>query len=141
MFSCSKRLISNTTRTLQRLPQGRKTKVQIKQQIVPIDPWTEVKDKESGLTYWWNQQTNETTHLGATKPTLINELTPPGPAQQQLQTQPQQGGMLSGLGGVMAEGFAFGVGSSIARSAVNAIFDSGSGEGDSGGGGDDIVEL
>jgi hypothetical protein len=44
--------------------------------------------------------------------------------------------MVSELGGMVAQGFAFGVGSSIARSAVNAIFDSGSGEGD-----DDVVDI
>lgn len=38
----------------------------------------------------------------------------------------------------MAEGFAFGVGSSIARSAVNAMFDSMSGDDD---GGDDSVDI
>jgi hypothetical protein len=38
----------------------------------------------------------------------------------------------------MAEGFAFGVGSSIARSAVNAIFDSAGGDDD---GGDDTVDV
>ena len=80
------------------------------------------------ILYRWNKQTNETTHLGAPDPRSLQKTetaTPPAPA-------PQQGGMLSGLGGVMAEGFAFGIGSSIARSAVNSVMDS-----FGGGGGDD----
>lgn len=32
------------------------------------DEWTEVKDPSSGLVYYWNQQTNETTALGEPKP-------------------------------------------------------------------------
>mmetsp|Transcript_16851 Transcript_16851/g.27403 ORF Transcript_16851/g.27403 Transcript_16851/m.27403 type:complete len:171 (+) Transcript_16851:89-601(+) len=30
--------------------------------------WTEVKDENSGLTYWWNEETDETTEVGAAKP-------------------------------------------------------------------------
>ncbi|KAF0716649.1 Aste57867_2733 [Aphanomyces stellatus] len=37
------------------------------------------------------------------------------------QTQASNGGMLSELGRTVAEGFAFGVGSSIAHNAVNSI--------------------
>ena len=39
--------------------------------VVPAaasDPWQEVKDPNSGQTYWWNEQTNETTAVGALKP-------------------------------------------------------------------------
>lgn len=137
------RLISHSSRQLQRIPStGKKfprssTRVSVKSTpstIISADPWTEVKDEASGLTYWWNQQTNETTHLGAPKPTLVSSSTQspqvPAPAPQ-----PQGGSMMSELGGMVAQGFAFGVGSSIARSAVNSLFDSGSG------GDDDIVEL
>jgi hypothetical protein len=143
------RFISQSLRSLQRIPSsssssaGKKLRgqVNIKQRTrtVPLaiaDPWTEVKDEASGLTYWWNQQTDETTHVGAPKPTLVtnNSQTPANvPPPQQ-----QQGSMVSDLGGMVAQGFAFGVGSSLARSAVNSLFDSGSGGGD---GDDDIVEL
>lgn len=149
MFSRSIRFISSSRYTLQRITKGKNTRVNIKtstitqqqQQIVPIDPWKEVTDKESGLTYWWNQETDETTHLGAPKPTLVNQSNNnvPGPSQQL--AQPQQGSMIGELGSMVAQGFAFGVGSSIARSAVNAIFDSGSSDSGSAGGDDDIVEL
>jgi hypothetical protein len=140
------RLISSSVRSFQRVPSSGKKirgKVNIKPHtrsapLAMADPWTEVKDEASGMTYWWNQKTDETTHLGAPKPTLIannNSQT----AAQVPPPQQQDGGMMSGLGGMVAQGFAFGVGSSIARSAVNSIFDSG---GDSGGGDDgDIVDL
>ena len=37
----------------------------------PHDPWQAVTDKDSGLVYWWNTETDETTELGAPKPTSI----------------------------------------------------------------------
>jgi hypothetical protein len=40
--------------------------------------------------------------------------------------QQQSGGMLSGLGATMAQGFAFGTGSSIARNAIDSMMGSGS---------------
>lgn len=70
------------------------------------DPWTEVKDPKSGQIYYWNQSTNETTALGAPKPSAV---------------APQES-MASTLGRTVAEGFAFGVGSSIARSVVGSMF-------------------
>ena len=80
---------------------------------VEKDPWIEVRDETTGQIYWWNTDTDETTALGAPKPTSMapgpSGVPPPAPQQQ------QGGGMMSGLGGVMAEGFAFGVGSSVAR--------------------------
>ena len=72
-----------------------------------------MRDETTGQIYWWNTDTDETTALGAPKPTSMapgpSGVPPPAPQQQ------QGGGMMSGLGGVMAEGFAFGVGSSVAR--------------------------
>merc|ERR1719223_2066945 len=46
-----------------------------------------------------------------------------------MQQAPQQsgGGMLSGLGATMAQGFAFGTGSAVARAAVRSIFGGSSG--------------
>ena len=99
------------------------------------DPWVEVKDESSGQIYYWNQDTDETTALGEPKPThtsVAGTSGVPPPAPQQ---QGTGGGMMSGLGGVMAEGFAFGVGSSIARNVVGNLFGGDDG-GDGGGGGD-----
>jgi hypothetical protein len=93
------------------------------------DPWVEVLDSKSGQVYFWNQKTDETTALGAPKPTLQNNA---------LYQAPPQESMIGGLGAVVAQGFAFGVGSSIARSVVGSIMggsrSDSSGGGDSGGG-------
>lgn len=83
------------------------------------DPWTEVRDPASGQIYYWNKATNETTALGAPKPSGI--------------AAPQQQESLAGsLGRTVAEGFAFGVGSSVARSMVGSMF-GGSSHSDGGG--------
>jgi hypothetical protein len=68
--------------------------------------------------YWWNQATNETSELGA-----------PKPAAGSVATVEPGGG---GLGSIVAQGFAFGVGSSIARMAVGSLL----GDGDDDGGDD-----
>jgi len=94
--------------------------------VSPEDPWVQAKDDASGQFYWWNQQTNETTAVGAPKPGVGTSVEQP----------PASGGIGSGLGGVMAEGFAFGVGSSIARMAVGSMFSAFGGDSDDVGGGD-----
>lgn len=45
------------------------------------DPWTEVKDPASGQIYYWNKVTNETTALGAPKPSAAAPQ--PQPQQQE----------------------------------------------------------
>ena len=76
------------------------------------DPWMEVTDKSSGLKYFWNTQTNETTALGAPKP---------GPSTAAVNSS-SGSGVMGGLGRVVAEGFAFGVGSSVAHGLVGSMF-------------------
>lgn len=68
------------------------------------DAWVEVVDKPSGSKYFWNTVTNETTELGAPKPTTGSNAG--------ITTEANKGGgsMMGGLGRVVAEGFAFGVG-------------------------------
>ena len=83
------------------------------------DPWIEVKDDATGGVYYWNTKTDETTAVGEPKPTEV-----------------AKGGMMSGLGGVVAEGFAFGVGASVARSVVGSFFGGGGDDGSSEGGDD-----
>ena len=104
-----------------------------------LDPWVEVKDGASGQIYYWNSKTNATTALGEPKPSSFDAVPPPSsgtlvPSPQ----QPSDSSITSGLGRVVAEGFAFGVGSSIARGVVGSMF-GGSGDHGSGaaGGGDD----
>lgn len=100
--------------------------------------WQPVKDKATGLTYYWNTQTDETTALGAPKPSG-GALGPPQ----------QQG---SSLLGMVAEGMAFGTGAHLAGRAVSSLFggggssgggDSSSASADSGdqGGGDDSWDV
>ena len=83
------------------------------------EAWQPVRDGASGGTYYWNTMTNEVTHVGAANPAL----TPQGQEQGGIMQSQQagSGGMMSGLGGVVAQGMAFGVGSSIAHHAVGAV--------------------
>ena len=74
------------------------------------DPWVEVKDKESGLVYYWNQSTNETTALGDPKPTGDH-----APVQQQSGGQP-------GLGDTLKQGVAIGAGVGIAHAVIGSIW-------------------
>ena len=98
------------------------------------DPWVAVKDPNgSGQIYYWNKNTDETTALGATRPT---ELTQP---------QPQRQGFL----GIVAEGMAFGTGMHLAGRAVSSMLGGGGNAGgagqggaeESGGGNDDEWEV
>ena len=105
------------------------------------DPWEKVTASD-GQIYWWNTSTDETTELGAPKPVLMT-------AQQQqeqaiAQAQAQQGPLGGGgFMGMMAQGMAFGAGSSMAHHAIGGLFgggsnnDEGGGPGADGGGGDD----
>ena len=98
----------------------------------------DVVDKPSGQIYYWNTATNETTSLGAPKPTGPTAL---GPATYAAPPQ-QSGGIMSGLGGVVAQGMAFGVGSSIAHSVVGSMFGGGHSHSSGGdAGGDDSFDL
>jgi hypothetical protein len=88
------------------------------------DPWKPVRDKATGLVYYWNTQTDETTALGAPKP-IVGALA----------ANPERPGFMS----MVAEGLAFGTGMHLAGRAVSSILGGGSsaGEGASGGGGGD----
>ena len=152
----TKRMFSRPVRR----PPSSRTKGPAKALVPVEEAWVPVADKNSGQVYWWNEQTNQTTALGgddssnyiiiATLSLLTSQLllTAPRPGSAPAAAVPPPaapapapggGGIMSGLGGVMAEGFAFGVGSSIARNVVGSFFNSG----DSGGGdsGDDGIDL
>jgi hypothetical protein len=67
-------------------------------------------------------QTRSASTLPARRP---NAQTKPAPAQQQTQS----GGMMGGIGGMVAQGMAFGAGSAIAHRAIGAAADGLSGSG------------
>lgn len=110
--------------------------------------WTAVKDEASGEIYYWNETTNETTHLGAPNPNLSVNAVTPAPQES---GGSGSGGMMSGLGGMVAQGMAFGTGSAIAHNVIGSVFGgSGDHSGDSGdsgdsgghdGGGDDGYDI
>ena len=86
------------------------------------DPWEEVKD-QNGNIYYWNTVTDETTAIGEPRPTAMSV------------HQPQSGGIAgaaTGFAGMVAQGMAFGAGSSMAHHAIGGLFGGGGG-----GGGDD----
>ena len=101
----------------------------------------------NGGVYWWNIDTDETTAIGEPCPALQQQPGQGGQLQQQQgfalgQPQQQGGGMMSGLGQTMAQGMAFGAGSSVAHSVMGSMFGGGSSshetvDHNSGGGGDD----
>lgn len=73
--------------------------------------WQEVKDPTTGQSYWWNQQTNQTTAIGAPRPSAV--MPPPSQA-----VAPAQSG---GLMGALADGLAWGVGTSVASRMMDGI--------------------
>ena len=90
------------------------------------DPWERV-ETEDGF-YFWNTDTDETTAIGEAKPSGGSVA-----AQEQQQSQlaePMQPGG-GGMMGMMAQGMAFGVGSSVAHNVIGSAA-SALGGGDSG---------
>jgi WW domain len=129
VFSNNVQHMSSKSGTGRRVIKSPKKSGVVKAPPAAKDPWVEVLDSKSGQVYFWNQKTDETTALGAPKPTLQNNA---------LYQAPPQESIVGGLGAVVAQGFAFGVGSSIARSVVGSVMggssSDSSGGGDSGGG-------
>ena len=122
------RHMSSKTGRGRRVVKPDSSKPKVPKPLDSKDPWVEVLDKSSGQVYYWNQTTDETTALGAPKPTDGNRsiTTPAAP----------EPGMMSGLGGMVAQGFAFGVGSSIAHNVVGSMFGGSSSSGEPNGGSD-----
>jgi len=87
------------------------------------DAWVEVRDEQSGKMYWWNQVSNETTALDAPKPMGPVANIPQG---QVAMPQPQS------FAGMVAEGFSWGVGMSLARHAVGSVMSMFGGSSDDG---------
>ena len=123
-------------------------------------PAWEPVEAEGGI-YWWNVDTDETSAVGepcpAIQPAAQNGQVPQQQGGSPLGQPQQGGGMMSGLGQTMAQGMAFGAGSSVAHSVMGSMFGGGgssdaspmdnsssdsydggdSYDGDDGGGGDD----
>lgn len=119
-------------------PRAQRQEVMLShQENLPENAWVPVTDEASGQVYWWNQSTNETTALGAPKPTTVSLAQQ---APQQIYQQGQQPTMGQAVGGMFASGIGFGVGSSVAHHAIGSMFGGSSapGPGSSGdmGGGD-----
>mmetsp|Transcript_11058 Transcript_11058/g.20521 ORF Transcript_11058/g.20521 Transcript_11058/m.20521 type:complete len:183 (+) Transcript_11058:326-874(+) len=89
----------------------------VKEEYAVHDPWQAVTDRDSGLVYWWNTDTDETTALGAPKPTAAGAYqgAPPPQGAQQGYAEPT-------LGQTMAQGAAFGVGAGVGRAAIGSLF-------------------
>ena len=123
----------------------RKNQVRCRTVGVEKPVWEPVE--ANGGVYWWNIDTDETTAIGEPCPALQQQPGQGGQLQQQQgfalgQPQQQGGGMMSGLGQTMAQGMAFGAGSSVAHSVMGSMFGGGSSShadpvDNSGGGGDD----
>ena len=78
--------------------------------------WVEVRDEETGDIYYWAPKTNETTAIGEPRPNPLNSYG--GHQQQQLflEQQPQS------LGSAVKSAFMWGIGISLAFSAVRLMF-------------------
>ncbi|KAL4426397.1 hypothetical protein ABPG77_004691 [Micractinium sp. CCAP 211/92] len=76
------------------------------QLVAKGDEWTEVVHQPTGLTYYWNQRTNETTALGEPKPRPEGRLA----AYRRATMQPGQAlPRTAGLGQLMAMGAGIGL--------------------------------
>mmetsp|Transcript_35812 Transcript_35812/g.43243 ORF Transcript_35812/g.43243 Transcript_35812/m.43243 type:complete len:137 (+) Transcript_35812:165-575(+) len=84
----------------------------------PKEEWTAVTDPQSGLVYYWNEKTNETTALGEPKPGPEGRVGVPMPAQP----QQQGGGIASGLGGAVAAGAGVGIGHAVVGGVIGSMF-------------------
>ena len=91
------------------------------------DPWELVETPEGN--YYWNTETDDTTAIGESKPEQAQQTAVATQEQQQSglaePMQPGGGGMM----GMVAQGMAFGAGSSMAHHAIGSMFGGGGGGG------------
>jgi len=123
------------------------------------DMWEEVTDERTGRKYFWNTISDETTGLDAKKPTTFSVTDPtmpaptmrgdvgaPPPQRTQryedglsAESRGSAGSVVGGFGSMIAQGAAWGMGSSLGHRAIGGIFGYGGGYPTSGGGGTDAA--
>lgn len=93
--------------------------------------WEEVRDARSGQIYYWQTETDETTPLGAPRPTTYSALDPtmPAPTRSGTRAPPPSrdlgaagGSAAGGFGSMIAQGAAWGMGSSLGHRAIGGMF-------------------
>jgi len=98
--------------------------------------WEEVVDARTGQKYYWQVITDETTPLGAPRPTTYSAIDPtmPAPARSGANAPPPSrdlgmttGSAAGGFGSMIAQGAAWGMGSSLGHRAIGGIFGYGGG--------------
>lgn len=108
--------------------------------------WEAATDARTGKTYWWNVETDETTDVDAARPKTYSVVDPTMPAPMASDRAPPParyerggvGGIAGGFGSMMAQGAAWGMGSSMGHRAIGGLFGGsswGGGSSASGGGG------
>ena len=80
--------------------------------------WTEVRDPATGASYWWNKATNQTTALGAAKPSG-NVATEPPPVDA-LSTPFDRAGRPT-VGLAIGQMFVFGFGGALGVTFISAL--------------------
>ncbi|KAK3284009.1 hypothetical protein CYMTET_8319 [Cymbomonas tetramitiformis] len=117
-FSSSTRGFKRTSRRTADRTVAKATSVAVQE----TDEWTPVSDKATGLVYYWNQKTNETTALGEPKPGAEGRVS----VVQEAQGSPSLGStIVSGLG----FGVGIGAGQAIVGGAINSVFGGSGGDG------------
>ena len=138
---------STVTTTFQRAYSARRAPPPPLQTVEEM--WEEVIDERSGKKYYWNTISDETTGLDAKKPTTFSVIDPtmpvptmrgdvgaPPPQRTQgryedgLSAESRGGGagsVVGGFGSMIAQGAAWGMGSSLGHRAIGGIFGYGGG--------------
>ena len=93
--------------------------------------WEPVVDERTGKTYWWNVETDETTDVDAPRPKTYSVIDPtmPAPIRSAGAPPPDRyddraggGSVVGGLGSMMAQGAAWGMGSSLGHRVMGGMF-------------------
>ncbi|OUS45427.1 hypothetical protein BE221DRAFT_76760 [Ostreococcus tauri] len=93
--------------------------------------WEAVTDARTGKTYWWNVETDETTDVDAARPKTYSVVDPTMPAPMASDRAPPParyerdgvGGIAGGLGSMMAQGAAWGMGSAASWTTTRWTMD------------------